>query len=140
MQNKILLIILLATGAGKLIAQSNDILADKKIKCTANSFTDLVSNTDVAKTSVFIINGPSKTIEWRQKNGSVVYQIKINSVIDSWNNAQDQRLQLNISWEGKTGTMEIKKKAGIISLLMDINPSGKDRLYFSFEVSSLEII
>jgi hypothetical protein len=142
MQNKIILIILLATGAGKLIAQGDETLADKKFRCTATSFTDLVSNTDVPKTSVFIIDVPSETIEWQQKGGSGTHtsHMQITSAVDEWSRSKDTRLLLNIVWEGKAGTIELKKKRGIITLVMDVNPSGKDRLYFIFEVSSLEII
>lgn len=136
MRTRNILLLCLTLITGSLAAQTT--VADKKFKCTATSFTDLVSNTVVSKSTVFIIDGPSKTVEWQQR--TVTSQMQISSSIDEWTSTPNGRLLLNIVWKGKAGTVEVKKTNGSIIITMDVNPSGKDRLYFKFEVSSLQII
>jgi hypothetical protein len=139
MRTRILLFVLILTAV-QALAQQGVNPTQNKIKWVASSFTDLTSNSAVGKSAVFITDILGGKVRWIQKNGSLTYTLTISGIVGAWNNIEnDGTATFNLNWEGKSGVLNATRKNGSLYLTLDINPSGKDRIYLRYDVSNYEV-
>lgn len=115
-------------------AKSQD-FATTKVRWVADHLYDIDGKNDQAISSYFITDLRSGIIKWYQKNGTVVFDLKVKSSDGKWPNVMsDGSCNLTVDSDGSAGSVTFTRSGSDVSILADFSAAGPGGLNSRFRV------
>jgi len=115
-------------------AKSQD-FATAKVKWVTDHLSDMDGKNDQAISSYFITDLRSGVVKWYQKNGTVVFNLKVKSSQGNWPNViSDGSCTLTVDSDGSAGFVTFTRSGSEVSILADFAAAGPGGLNSKFRV------